>query len=379
MNNAVRTVQSLIPNPQSLPSLSVHRPEEEAWLDPQQPGLRPRLSEWYYGWYRPAVLLSRVGAGSLKTESVRSVDGSLRRFVELMGDLYLEEITREILRAFRSQCQARGMAWATIDKHEVQLEPVLGFAGPNSPRWRDAPTDDGFFGVDKRKMPRPAPWFPRREHDRPERHRGYSPEELGRLLSQAVIEPAPKKLRSYSQAVRESYWRSFFCFVAATGVRYGTAKAACRSWVHEENGQATLWIPPENFKRGRRGAEPKIIYLSQEARAAMQNGVAGDRPWPAPAGDRRFHAILRSIRDRAGIPAEVKPCHGLRTAYLSDLAEVVRSAAQQQAGHADLKTTLDSYVQLKSQARAIVAQVAPAEAKRTSKRRKEAEGQLPLF
>lgn len=131
----------------------------------------------------------------------------------------------------------------------------------------------------------------------------------------------PEQARAYFQALDEEADQdgaAYFRFMLLTGIRK-TALLALR-WEDVDLERAFLVLRGKAAKSGK----TQSIPLSPGAVQVLKSIHRTDSPfvWPGKGGEQRadFQRMGRRLRDKAGLPKNFRPCHGLRHCFASWLA-----------------------------------------------------------
>ena len=131
----------------------------------------------------------------------------------------------------------------------------------------------------------------------------------------------PEQARAYFQALDEEVDQdgaAYFRFMLLTGIRK-TALLALQ-WEDVDFERAFLVLRGKAAKSGK----TQSIPLSPGAVEVLKSIYRTDSPfiWPGKDGDQRadFQRMGRRLRDKAGLPKNFRPCHGLRHCFASWLA-----------------------------------------------------------
>jgi len=131
----------------------------------------------------------------------------------------------------------------------------------------------------------------------------------------------PEQARAYFQALDEELDQdgaAYFRFMLLTGIRK-SALLALR-WEDVDLDRAFLVLRGKAAKSGK----TQSIPLSPGAVEVLKSIYRTDSPfvWPGRDGAQRvdFQRMGRRLRDKAGLPKNFRPCHGLRHCFASWLA-----------------------------------------------------------
>lgn len=131
----------------------------------------------------------------------------------------------------------------------------------------------------------------------------------------------PEQARAYFQALdreKDQDAAAYFRFMLLTGIRK-SALLALR-WEDVDLDRAFLVLRGQAAKSGK----TQSIPLSPGAVDVLRGVTRTDSPlvWPGKDGGQRadFQRMGRRLRDKAGLPKNFRPCHGLRHCFASWLA-----------------------------------------------------------
>lgn len=131
----------------------------------------------------------------------------------------------------------------------------------------------------------------------------------------------PDQLAAYLEALDEEVDQdgaAFFRFMLLTGIRKGALLAL--KWDDVDFDQGFISLRGETAKSGK----TRSIPLSPGAATVLESIARKDSPyiWPGPKGGIRtgFRRMAERLRDKAGLPKDFRPCHGLRHHFASSLA-----------------------------------------------------------
>lgn len=131
----------------------------------------------------------------------------------------------------------------------------------------------------------------------------------------------PEQARAYFQALDEEIDQdaaAYFRFMLLTGIRKSALLAL--KWDDIDLDRAFLVLRGKAAKSGK----TQSIPLSPGAVDVLKNIYHTDSPfvWPGKDGGQRadFQRMGRRLRDKAGLPKNFRPCHGLRHCFASWLA-----------------------------------------------------------
>lgn len=131
----------------------------------------------------------------------------------------------------------------------------------------------------------------------------------------------PEQARAYFQALDEEADQdaaAYFRFMLLTGIRRSALLAL--KWEDVDLDRAFLVLRGKAAKSGK----TQSIPLSPGAVEVLNGIYRTDSPfvWPGKDGGQRadFQRMGRRLRDKAGLPKNFRPCHGLRHCFASWLA-----------------------------------------------------------
>jgi integrase len=132
---------------------------------------------------------------------------------------------------------------------------------------------------------------------------------------------SPEQARAYFQALDEEADQdaaAYFRFMLLTGIRKSALLAL--QWEDVDLDRAFLVLRGQAAKSGK----TQSIPLSPGAVAVLESIYRTHSPyvWPGRDGGQRadFQRLGRRLRDKAGLPKNFRPCHGLRHCFASWLA-----------------------------------------------------------
>jgi len=365
--------------------------EEDADAGSPWPNPQTRLSEFFERWFVPHYAPGREQRRRQRT--LAETRSWVRRFVDLIEDLPLGAVTTEQCERFAasalllprdlyigpSYAAQRAARWpaapAAIRRHRrwrpaaenlsprtvrkgcVALQAVLDAAGPRSRNHKRTAEAEGLFGLDAHGAPVPAPWFPDVEAEPAGWvQKVFTVEEIAQILRACLYARRPR-LPGLAAA---DWWRALLKFLYNTGLRIGTALALRRSMLGRNLfGESFLAIPSRADKKGK----PRIVVLSSHALAAIAAlPSTTELIFPQPHGSQQhLLRLLHQLEAAAGLPPERRfGFHALRRANITQMWYLDPAAAQDNAGHADPRTTINHYVAAEAQVRAKAAKDLPA-------------------
>lgn len=139
--------------------------------------------------------------------------------------------------------------------------------------------------------------------------------------NEATESMSPEQARAYFQALDEEEDQdaaAYFRFMLLTGIRKSALLAL--KWEDVDLGRSFLVLRGSSAKSGK----TQSIPLSPGAAEVLKGIYRTDSPfvWPGRDGGQRvdFQRMGRRLRDKAGLPKNFRPCHGLRHCFASWLA-----------------------------------------------------------
>jgi integrase len=130
---------------------------------------------------------------------------------------------------------------------------------------------------------------------------------------------SPEQLATLMEAINEDHdyqAANFMRLALCTGMRRGELFKLMWAYIDFERGYITI--------RGPKGGKDQIIPLNQAARGVLESHPRDESPFVFPGREgrqrTRYPKQIDAIRERAGLPPDFRPLHGLRHVYASMLA-----------------------------------------------------------
>ena len=130
---------------------------------------------------------------------------------------------------------------------------------------------------------------------------------------------SPEQLATLMEAINEDHdyqAANFMRLALCTGMRRGELFKLMWADIDFERGYITI--------RGPKGGKDQIIPLNQAAREVLESHPRDESPFVFPGREgrqrTRYPKGIDAIRERAGLPPDFRPLHGLRHVYASMLA-----------------------------------------------------------
>ncbi|MDO4584787.1 MAG: site-specific integrase [Planctomycetia bacterium] len=227
------------------------------------------LTEFYVKCYKPEVSEPK----NLKRNTLQQREQSLALWAKITGNPPLKEITKKTMVQFVTDARKEISRWtkepispATIHKHCSALRSVLDYAGPKSPKNRDA----------KELIPMPPEFPVVRVYLNPTA-KTPTREEVQAVIKATECAEYPK----LPEIAAPDWWRLAYQFLALTGVRKGDLLGIKWEYLRRWEGMWCVVIPAEVEKTG----VEKVIPLSTAAQAILNEMPRGrpDDPifvWP---------------------------------------------------------------------------------------------------
>lgn len=233
----------------------------------------------------------------------------------------------EIWRKWSDGQSGRGGMQATESRYRVHVQPVFGSKPVNAicsfdmERFRRDLEQKGLSASSiKRILSLPnqlIKWAADQDLAQPVRLTVRYP----KVDNEVTESMTPDQLTAYWKALEDEpdqHVADYFRIMLLTGVRKTALSLVCWEDVDLERG--FLLLRGETAKNGK----TKSIPLPQRAVDIFKAMSRTDNPlvWPGARGKARksLTQIARKIRDRAGLPRDFRPCHGLRHTFASMLA-----------------------------------------------------------
>jgi integrase len=130
---------------------------------------------------------------------------------------------------------------------------------------------------------------------------------------------SPEQLATLMEVINEDHdyqAANFMRLALCTGMRRGELFKLMWADIDFERGYITI--------RGPKGGKDQVIPLNQAAREALESHPRDESPFVFPGREgrqrTRYPKGIDAIRERAGLPPDFRPLHGLRHVYASMLA-----------------------------------------------------------
>jgi len=130
---------------------------------------------------------------------------------------------------------------------------------------------------------------------------------------------SPEQLATLMEAINEDHdyqAANFMRLALCTGMRRGELFKLMWADIDFERGYITI--------RGPKGGKDQIIPLNRAARGVLESHPRDESPFVFPGREgrqrTRYPKQIDAIRERAGLPPDFRPLHGLRHVYASMLA-----------------------------------------------------------
>jgi integrase len=267
-----------------------------------------------------------------KPLTIETYRGALKLWRLITGDPPIEEITSQTLGLYRDALSKRRgkkpytkAATNTVASRLRFIQTILDKAGPPGRRNRDA---KGLIAC--------APWIrpPRLEKKLP---RTIPPEVL-KLVYDAT---AGMDWPEIPGIKAPAWWKALLEIVYNTALRRRTLFEMRMDEI--DWGNNSLRLSAERFKT----RQPMIVHLNPAAMTALRRiRTHRELIFPTNANnDRTFYTHFHHLQDLACIPLKQHfGLHVIRKTSATVLAAVNPKTAQLALGHAQLTTTLDSYI-----------------------------------
>lgn len=241
---------------------------------------------------------------------------------------------------------AEFMSTASIRKHCATVQRILQIAGPKQ---RRSKKDLRRFGA---ALIADVPWIEAPDPDDLLPDGDFTHAEV-----LAILGACSKMTRPRTGVVSpEQWWKALVQFLCATGLRIGTAMQLEWGMISEQ----MLLIPGAITKK----KKPFVQYLHPSIKAVIAP-LRGASPrvfawknYPRPGAVRSLQRHREKLMERAGLPEERRfGFHGFRKYHATELFEAAGvETAQASLNHGNVATTLQSYVNHRSQLEARVRQ-----------------------
>lgn len=292
------------------------------------------LSQFYYGFFRPVILLAQRAA----KRNVDQYDQSISYWARFTQDPPLCQIDDRMVGLFmESLVELPGkkagepISDNTIIKHCIHLQAVIDRAGP---RGRTKSTRKA------QRLIAEVPYFERpvKRDKLPEDD--FTLAEITAILRACRGCETPRYLKAPRE--REIWWRELLIGDFNLGLRIGSATRIEWARIRQDR---TGWYATVVVK----GRKEQRVYCNPAALQSFEfmRPITGHLPhvWHWPHGQHWLQEQRRRILAEADIPPERRlGFHALRKAMCTHAAEINPMAATFQAGHTSEKTTRDSYV-----------------------------------
>jgi integrase len=336
------------------------------------------VPELYRRYYRQR-LASRAARGEIEDRTVRDYDRAVALWEELLPEAPSLAETGRRATAGASVCErfcarlateylykGRPLRQNTRRRHLVALRAILDAAGPwgaTAEENADRPRKRGLFGVDADGDPVPVPRLALPRVELVPAEKVFAAEEEDRLIAAAGEFDLPRALPGIPA---RRWWPAVLTWIRWVGTRIGTTLALRREMLSRRAGSWQIRIPPAILK----GDRWLVLHVCEEAYAAVESVRTADAllfPWPHCRG--WLHDLRLRLEERAGVPHY--GFHGFRRCLGTELLERNASAAQQQLGHRDLATTMQSYCRPAAPAQRAIEELAAADRERRARGRAE--------
>ena len=288
------------------------------------------LSDFVRDHYAPTYWYGRVSVSTIKNYLT-----SVERYMEIVGDVPLKELTPVNNSKFLLGLRKLEQAVDTELKHCRHMNAIFFKLGPPGPRNRDA-----------------LGWFPSPPYIRPPQSYKRLPRDIADSAVDSLYYTTDfcdgcQKYPGYlDPALRNQWWKAFILLITNTAVRINVALNW--RWGHIEPGLKYLIVPPEIDKKRRERRKPLNPHVLQALRTVQgcQSLFPNEEkllPWTH--GKKCFYDTWHELNETAGITPHIMP-HDLKRYSLQLACRSGVDAATLQAlgDHASLKTTMDHYV-----------------------------------
>ena len=268
-----------------------------------------RVSQFVQSVYLPSrVAVSATYATDLATTT--------RKWSDYLGrEAGLNDFSEPVVSGFLTNYRKKWSARSTNDKRAILLR-----------LWQSAYDHDLVDRPPRLRLIRRLP----EDHDPP---KAWNVDQVAALLRYAyALDGMVGEIRA------AEWWPSLFLTVYWTACRIG---ALLRTPTASYDGK-TILVRHQKTRT-------QIYPLPESCCRVIEDTAPRDRMllWPMPWGRRWFYRLSRRIIEGTGLPCPREPrqmFHRLRRTNLSYCAAVDPAIAQRQAGHADYRTTLESYI-----------------------------------
>ncbi len=167
---------------------------------------------------------------------------------------------------------------------------------------------------------------------------GFTLDELSKLLAACHAAAAPAAL---SHAARETWWQTLILVAYNTGLRIGSLMAL--EWEMLSDNSEWVRVPVK-------GGDTKSVFVNVHARAALNTMRAlseegSKRIWYWPHNFEWLDEQRRRILQASGLPFERRlGFHAIRKAMCTEASRIDPLAASMQAGHSDMRMTMQHYI-----------------------------------
>ena len=301
------------------------RADQIATIIPEPAPDKPTLCTFFESYVLPTCFYDD------KPQTIEYYRIALKLWRLITGDPPIDEITAEILALFRDALSKRRgrkrhtkAATNTVASRLRAIQTILDKAGPPARRNRDA---KGLIAC--------APWIrpPRIEFKLP---RTLEPEVLKVVYDATAGMDWPQIPGIKAPA----WWKSLLEVTYNTALRRRTLFEMEMDEI--DWGKNCLRLKAERFKAGR----PMVVHLNPAAMEALRR-IRTNRVliFPTDADSSAFYKHFHRLQDSAGIPRKEQfGLHVIRKTSATVLAAVSPRTAQLALGHANLTTTLNSYI-----------------------------------
>ncbi|MCL2304814.1 MAG: site-specific integrase [Planctomycetaceae bacterium] len=288
------------------------------------------LSDFVRAHYAPTYWYGRVSTSTIENYLI-----SVERYIEIVGDVPLEELTPANNSRFVVGLRALGQSIETERKHCRHMNLIFSKLGPPGPRNRDAL---GWFPI--------APWV------RPPQSYKRLPREVADSVADALYSatafcPSCQLWPGYLEpTLRHQWWKALIFLISSTAIRINVALRL--RWGHLDPGLKYIVVPAEIDKTKRERRKPLNPHVLQALRAVQgcqSLFQAEEKLVPWTHGRKRFYEIWHELNETANIEPHIMP-HDLKRYSLQLACRSGVDAATLQAlgDHASLQTTMDHYV-----------------------------------
>ena len=282
-----------------------------------------KLSEFIRGIYAPTYWY-----GLLSPKTIENYLISVCRYIEIVGDLPLNEITPYHNARFVLGLKQFGQSLETERKHCRHLNTIFLKMGPPGPRHRDS----------MHVIP-VAPWI------RPPQPFRKLPREIGDSIADSLYNAVPLTPEcflypTYLEAeLRPNWWRAMITLITTSAIRLGVVFGL--RWADLDIGQKYFIVPAGIDKKKAERRKP----LHQEVLRLLESVRENEFLLSWSHGKKRFYEIWHRINEVGDIMPHITP-HDLKrySLQLASRSGVDVATLKQLGDHANIETTFNHYV-----------------------------------